>query len=244
MAKIPRAVCGEQQRIRQLDVGLVTWEDVGEFLVKYAEAEAIEGFRAQRFETINGEAEPVEDVVNVFRLRNGTFYATGDTQGAPVFGPNDEVSRTRIKPEPVAAALRESAFPKTPAGAAHVKLASAWRSVNMAKSIPVGILVFLVQPMQALQQAGWQELSPRLVCYEITPNGASRLVEDKEKRALLRALLQASPRLKPPEEEQLIAALTSSELRLFEELRRPSNEQIAAGIRHAVTALFAAIVTE
>jgi superfamily II DNA or RNA helicase len=236
---------GEQQRIRQLDGGLVTWEDVGEFLVKYAEAEAIEGFRAQRFETINGEAEPVEDVVNVFRLRDGTFYATGDTQGAPVFGPNDEVvTQLGLNSEPVAAALRESAFPKTPAGAAHVKLASAWRSVNMAKSIPVGILVFLVQPMQALQQAGWQELSPRLVCYEITPNGASRLVEDKEKRALLRALLQASPRLKPPEEEQLIAALTSSELRLFEELRRPSNEQIAAGIRHAVTPLFAAIVTE
>jgi hypothetical protein len=98
--------------------------------------------------------------------------------------------------------------------------------------------------MQALQQSGWQELSPRLFCYEVTSDGTTRDVEDKKKRTLLRALLQASPRIKPPTDQKLITALTVSELRLFEELRRPSDEQIKAGIRHAVTPLFAGIVSD
>jgi superfamily II DNA/RNA helicase len=110
----------EQQRIRQIDGGLVTWEDVEDFLVKYAEAEAVDGFRAQRFEIINGEAQPVEDVANVFRFRDGTMYATGDAQGAPVFGPNDvSVTQLGLNSEPVARVLREAAFPKRPTGAAH-----------------------------------------------------------------------------------------------------------------------------
>jgi hypothetical protein len=235
----------EQQRIRQLDGGLVTWEDLEDFLVKYAGAEAVDGFRAQRFEIINGEAEPVEDVVNVFRLRDGTAYATGDTQGAPIFGPSDEsVAQLGLNSEPVASALREAAFPKTPTGAAHVKLASGWRPESVAKDGSVGILVLLVQPMQALQQSGWQELSPRLVCYEVASDGTTRELEDKKKRTLLRALFQASPRIKPPTDQKLISALTVSELGLFEELRRPSDEQIKAGIRHAVTPLFAGIVSD
>ena len=92
----------EQQRIRQTDGGLVRWEDVEDFLIKYAEAEAVEGFWAQRFEIVNEEARPVEDVVNVFRLRDGIAYATGDTQGTPIFGPNDEsVMQLGLNSEPV-----------------------------------------------------------------------------------------------------------------------------------------------
>jgi hypothetical protein len=114
----------------------------------------------------------------------------------------------------------------------------------LAKDGFVGILVFLVQPMQPLQQSGWQELSPRLVCYEVTTDGGARVVEDEQKRTLLRALLQASARIKPPADQKLISALTALELSLFQELRRPSDEQIAAGIRNAVTPLFAGIISD
>jgi hypothetical protein len=235
----------EQQRIRKLDGGLVTWEDVEDFLEKFVGAEAIDGFRAHRFETINGETEPIEDVVNVFRMPDGTAYATGDTQGAPVFGPNDEsVTQLGLNSEPLATALREFAFPKMPAGGAHVKLAADWRSEKVAKSVPVGILFFLVQPMQALQQAGWQELTARLVCYEVSPDGTSKVVEEKEMRSLLRGLLKASPRIKPSADQQLISAIASSELRLFEDLRRPTDQQMANGIRHAVTPIFAGVVED
>lgn len=235
----------EQQRIRQLDGGLVSWEDVEDFLVKYAGAEAIDGFLSQRFEIVNGESKPTEDVVNVFRLRDGTAYATGDTQGTPVFGPGDEtVRQLGLNSQPVAATLRDCAFPKIVTGAAHLKLGAGWTPSNCQKGEARGILVFLLQPVQAKEQTGWLELSPRLECYEVTATGENRPVQGKERRQLLRALFQSSPRVKPPSDEALIQALSTSESQLFQEFRRPSDQEIAEGIRHAVTPLFAGVVSE
>ena len=98
--------------------------------------------------------------------------------------------------------------------------------------------------MQALQQSGWQELSPRLCCYEMTTDGGPRVVDGEQKRRLLRALFQASPRIKAPADQKLVSALTALELSLFQELRRPSDEQIVAGIRNAVTPLFAGVISD
>ena len=223
----------EQQRIRQLDGGLVSWEDVEDFLLKYAGAEAVDGFRAQRFEIVNGESKPVEDVVNVFRLRDGTAYATGDTQGAPVFGPGDEsIRQLGLNSPPVAAALRDCAFPKLPTGAAHLRLGPGWTPANLQKGESRGVLVFLVQPVQAKEHAGWLELSPNLACHEVTSAGETRAIDDKERRQLLRALFQSSPRVKPPADDGLVGALlnagvgiipgTSPPIRRSDCTRRPS----------------------
>jgi hypothetical protein len=141
--------------------------------------------------------------------------------------------------EPVASALREAAFPKMPTGAAHVKLASRLASRKLGKGWFLGNLCFAHSADAALQQSGWQELSSQLVCYEVTSDGAAHAIEEKKKRSLLRTLLHASPRIKPPADHQLISALTAFELRLFQELRRSSDEQIVAGVRNVVTPLFA-----
>jgi hypothetical protein len=235
----------EQQRIQQLDGGLVSWKDVEDFLVKYAGAEAVEGFRAQRFEHINGEVESREDVVNAFRLRDGNVYATGDTQGAPVFGPDDQTLQPLgLNSEAVASALRDCAFPKAVAGTAHLKLGPGWRPSGAEKYVPTGVLVFLVQRIQALEQAGWQELSCFLSCYEVGPIASARVVDGEERGNLLGALLHSTVRAKPPSDQALIAAVARNEMELYQNLRRPSDDQIAAGVRHAVTPLLAAIVSE
>jgi superfamily II DNA or RNA helicase len=232
----------EQQRIRQLSGGLADWEDIEDFLLKYADAEAVEGFRAQRFEIAGGAAQPVEDIVNVFRMADGTAYATGDTQGAPVFGPNDEsVQQLGLNSPPLTKAIRDCAFPKLPTGAAHLRLESGWSS-EAIKSGPVGLLAFLVQPIQAEERSGWNELTPRLACFEISNGGVSRLIEGDETRVLIRTLLGASSRVKGPDNQVFVTAIGEAEMRLFKELRRPNDDQIAAGIRHAVTPLFAAVV--
>jgi hypothetical protein len=145
----------EQRRIKQLDAGFVTWKDVEDFVVRYAGAKAVEGFRAQHFEGFDGKVESKEDAVNAFRLRDGNVYATGDTQGAPVFGQDDQtVQPLGLNSEVVATALRDCAFPKAVAGAAHLKLGPGWRPSGFEKNGSTGVLVFLVQQIQSQEQTG------------------------------------------------------------------------------------------
>ena len=103
----------EQRKIRQLDGGLVTWEDVEDFLTKYTGAQPVEGFYSPRFSIADGVEQSLDEPVNVFRLPDGGSYATGDVQGAAVFGPNDKrAEQLGLNSSAVAAAMRQQAFPK------------------------------------------------------------------------------------------------------------------------------------
>ena len=115
----------EQQRIRDLDPGLVTWEDVEDFLSRFVGAEPVEGFYTSRFDSVASDRGAVDDPVNVFRLPDGKSYAIGDIQGTPVFGRGDErVDELGLNSPPVTDALRRHAFPKLWCGAAHLRLKS------------------------------------------------------------------------------------------------------------------------
>jgi len=233
----------EQERIKTLDAGLVSWKDIEDFVVRYAGAKAVEGFRTEVFESFNADADLKEEAVRAFRFRNGNVYAIGDTQGAPIFGPDDQtVQPLGLNSEIAASVLRECAFPKAAVGAAHLKLGPGWRPSGTAKNGSTGVLVFLVQQVQSQEQTGWQELSSFLCCYEVGPKSA-RIVDGLEKRDLLGALLHSAVRARPPSDDMLVAAVVKTEIELYQVLRRPSDEQIAAGVRHAVTPLLAAIVS-
>jgi hypothetical protein len=82
-----------------------------------------------------------------------------------------------------------------------------------------------------------------LQVFEVTREGERREVDGNEKRRLLRLILTSTIRTKPLQDEILLEAITTSESDLFEKLRRPTDEQITSGIRHAVTPLFAATVS-
>ena len=157
-----------------------------DFVVRYAGAEAVEGFRTQHFEGVNGDGEPKKDIVEAFRLRDGNVYATGDTQGAPVFGPDDQtVQPLGLSSVVVATALRECAFPKAAAGAAHLKLGPGWRPSGIEKNGSTGVLVFLVQQIQSREQTGWEEISSFLSCYEIGGGPSLREIAGKKSRISL-----------------------------------------------------------
>jgi hypothetical protein len=49
---------------------------------------------------------------------------------------------------------------------------------------------------------------------------------------------------KPPEAAYTAASLKAEELHITEKLRRPTEDELAAQIRHAVLPLFAGVVTE
>lgn len=60
----------------------------------------------------------------------------------------------------------------------------------------------------------------------------------------MRDLLRATIRTKPEQADELLSSLVQQESELVTELRRPSETELVSGIRHAVTPLFAAVVTK
>ena len=230
----------EQQRIRDLNPGLVTWDDVEDFLSRFVGAEPREGFYAPRFAARTSSEQSGDDSVNVFRLPDGKSYATGDVQGTPVFGPGEErVEELGLNSPPVADALRRHAFPKLWCGAAHLRLNS---DSSTSDKQPHALLAFLVQPLRSEAQTGWSQLPAKLQIFRHDSGGESREIEGAEKRILLRKLMNATVRAKPENNEELLASVAKAEAELFNELRRPSAEEMDTGIRHAVMPLFCATI--
>ena len=60
----------------------------------------------------------------------------------------------------------------------------------------------------------------------------------------MRCLHNATPRLRPDVAEEFTNSMARHEQMLLQSLRRPSDEQIRAGIRYAVIPLIAAILTQ
>src|SRR5205823_2925979 len=54
----------EQTRIRQLDGGLVSWEDVEDFIIRYVGAKPVDGFYTPRFTISDEKTQSVDDPVN------------------------------------------------------------------------------------------------------------------------------------------------------------------------------------
>jgi hypothetical protein len=230
----------EQQRIRDLDPGLVTWEDVEDFLSRFVGAEPVEGFYTSRFDSVASDRGAVDDPVNVFRLPDGKSYAIGDIQGTPVFGRGDErVEELGLNSPPLTDALRRHAFPKLWCGAAHLRLKS--RNAERLKG-PFALLAFLVQPLRSEAQSGWLQLPPKLQLFRHEPGGESREIDGAEKRMLFRQLLNATVRAKPENNHEMLESVAKAEAELFTQLRRPSTEEMNSGVRHAVMPLFCATI--
>jgi hypothetical protein len=234
----------EQQAIRQQDPGLATWGDLEEFLVEYGNAEYVDGFRAQRFEFGEGGVSPVEDDIKVLRFPDNSRYACGDTQGAPVSASNGEtVSQLGLNLAPVSETLRKCSFPVVPCGAAYLRWPKEMVDAPFVTEQPGGVLIFLRQALRADTQGGWLEQGSTLKCYFVGLDRPALAVEGEARALLLRGLFKATPRLKPTEDESISQSLQTAERQLIEQLRRPSEAEIAQGIRYAVSPLVAAVLS-
>ena len=234
----------EQLAIRQQDAGLASWEDLAEFLVENGGATYIDGFRAQRFELVDGIVNPIEDSIKALRMPDGRQYACGDTQGAPVFTSSGEGAlQLGLNLALVTKTLRNCAFPQTPCGAAYLRWPKETVDPLFVTEQPGGVLIFLRQSLRADPQGGWLEQSATLKCYFIGSDRAAVAIDGEARALLLRAFFNAAPRLKPTEDESISQILQTTECQLIEELRQPSETEIAQGIRYAVTPLVAAVVS-
>jgi hypothetical protein len=136
-------------------------------------------------------------------------------------------------------AIRQQAFPDLPTGAASIRWNSERPLPEFISTTSFGILAFLRQTVKTDPSSGWAEKATSLVCYLIEPGKSPQLLEGIIKAELMRGIFNATVRTKVEDCSQIFPDLLDVQYKLFNQLRIPTQDEIIAGIRHAITPLFA-----
>jgi hypothetical protein len=229
----------QRSEVHDLQRGAATWSDVAAFARGYLKASEADSFSALSFLWQDGEVVAAAKEASVLCIE-GQPYACGDYGGMPVT--RDDGARAAqlgTNLPMVTRTLRELAFPESPAGAAHVR----WPEGALRPAPgPFGVLVLARQSMR-WGQGSYAEQGQTIVCVLVEANGRRTPVKAAEKGDLVRTLVGATVRREVDAPPDLVRAVGDAEAALVLELRRPTEEDRAAGIVHAVTPLLAAIVS-
>jgi hypothetical protein len=144
----------------------------------------------------------------------------------------------------VAQHLRQAAFPESPTGAAHIRWNPSFEQPAALQSSPLAIVALMRQTIRPDSQAGWAEQAVTLHFFAVSlAISEIAAIAGRDRQLLIRGLLQSTIRAKPEPAGELVVLLGELEHGLVQSLRRPSEEDLSTGIRHAVTPVLAAIVT-
>jgi SNF2 family DNA or RNA helicase len=235
---------GEQQKsIQRQNPGLLTWDDVVFFLEEHAGAKRLLGHKRQRFERQGKNIMEVREDATVLGLGNGLSYVCGEHGEELVYSPDGSITqKLGLNLKPVSELLRKYAFPDQACGAGYLRWPSAMGLPKFIPKLPFGIITFLRQTLRMDRMGGWLEQGHTIHCFLIGTNSNSE-VTGEDKQHLLRGLFRASIRKTAEPSENLVKSLIAMEREVTEHLRRPSDEELTNQVRHAVTPLFAAIIT-
>lgn len=228
--------------IKLRDPGLATWDDVAVFMQDAVSAERVQDHRQQRF-VRNGDAvTPIEEEAMVLRLQHGKNFVCGDYGEYLVYSPSGVMTpRIGLNLPEVAEPLRRRAFPGGPAGAALLRWPEGEPLPPGVPEPPFGILGFARQTLERDRQGGWTERRTSLHLYVV--GSSCTELQGSVKGTILRALLTASVRKQHDQSADMSKPMKGFETEVTGILRQPSEDELAAQIRHAVTPLMAAVIT-
>jgi len=233
----------QQKAIRALDPGLVEWSDVAGFLKDICGASVVDGIFKSTFHQKNDVVVVDEQPVDGFRLNDESVYIIADQEGEIIRNQRDDkISQLGLNKSPVASLLRKFAFPYPPCGAAFLRWPKEVDPSPFGGIKIAGGLVFLKQVLKPERGNSWVEIGNTLLCYVIMENGDLMEISRDNKGSFLRALFKSIIKKTPDDNMFIKEALKFNELRLCEELRRPSDDDIRNGIRYVVVPLLASII--
>jgi superfamily II DNA or RNA helicase len=232
----------EQRALERQNPGLLTWDDVAFFLEELGAARREDGYKRQRFRREGKVVNRVDEDATVLHLGDGKYYVCGDYGESLVFGPDKTITaKLGLNLKPVAEIIRKYAFPEQTCGAAYLRWPDAEKKPP-GFALPLGALIFLRQTLRADRVGGWIEQGVALRCFVIQAGQAVEL-KNGEKKLFLQDLFRSVIRKSPEAAEKLLQFMVSAETDLIEQLRRPTEEEMAAQIRHSVVPLFAGVIT-
>jgi hypothetical protein len=221
----------------------LTWDDVAFFLEELGAARREDGYKRQRFRREGKVVNRVDEDATVLQLGDGKRYVCGDYGESLVFGPDKTITaKLGLNLQPVAEIIRKYAFPEQTCGAAYLRWPDGEKKPS-GFALPFGALIFLRQTLRADRNGGWIEQGVALRCFVIQA-GQSVELKNGEKKLFLQGLFRSVIRKSPETAEDLLQFMVSAETDLIEQLRRPTEQEMAAQIRHSVMPLFASVITE
>jgi hypothetical protein len=236
---------GEQQNsIRRQDPGEAAWSDTKRFLQEYAGAVPRDGHKIARFRREGDTVRRVEEDAEVITLSNGKSYVCADYAESLVYDPDGGLTpKLGLNLTVVCEALRKVAFPAQPAGAAWLRWPSSVVKPEFAQLLPLALLALVRLTFRRDVNGQWSEVGPSLRMYSVR-EGQTIEITGTDKGQLLRALLDSTIRKSAEVDSPLPASLATAEREMIEALRKPTDQELPAGIRHAVFPIFAGIVTD
>jgi superfamily II DNA or RNA helicase len=221
----------QAEEIRSVSAGEARWADVGAFLCKYGGAEDGGGASFNSFEFQHNEIIALDEHVSTINF-NKRVYACGDTGGQiAVSHDGKPIENLGLSLEEVQAVLRKTFEPDRATGVAFVKRPAGLSFLSSLKNA-VTLCAFVRQTLR--QERGvWKEKGISLHVYSLLEGAAPFELESGQTAELVR-VLQGVARVKDPIGYVTPQNIAVSENLLVQALRRPSDVEIAAGVRHAV----------
>ncbi len=219
------------EQIQALSGGEATWADLGQFLIKYCGAEPGPNTTRTSFTFDDQEVVAVDELLPTIRF-NGSLYACGDVGGIKPEAVNGEpVLQLGLNVSEVSRAVRSAFFPDRTCGVAFLTRPSGLPSD--VPTGPFGLIFFLRQSLRFSEGRPAEErLSFHAHCIT-TGADAPRILSSSVMARLLRKLAEAT-RIKEPQITGLEPLLVMAETDLASDLRRPTEEDLAARVRHVV----------
>lgn len=229
----------EADDIRAVNPGEARWADVGAFLVKYGGAEDSDGATFSSFEFQDNEIVSVDEQVPTISF-DKKLYACGDTGGLlAVDGEGAAAISLGLSLDEVQRVLRSCFTPERPTGSAFIKRPVGLDFLGPANG-PAVVLAFIRQTLHQ-ERGRWAEKSISLRMFVVPAEGEPQALLSRQQADLVRAL-QAVPRVKEPSGVSTRGDLQDVEHDLLWTLRRPSEAEIAGGVRHAVWPIAALVL--
>lgn len=228
-----------QREIREQPAGLARWSQVRDFLLRYGGAELASGIARTRFVHRDGQVLALDEPAEVLRLSNGSLRFVGDFDGGLFTGQSDNpVGPLGLNIPPVANVLHSCANPVLPTGAAHLRWGQDQAELRARLGEEVIILGFARQIFRLDSVGGINEVGTELLAYGVRAQ-ETLLLSPADRAALFNFNQLATVRVRPVE-SGLYSRAVGEEHRLIQELRRPAEDAIRQGIRHAVWPILAA----
>jgi superfamily II DNA or RNA helicase len=236
---------GQQQKsIQQQNPGQATWADARQFLEQQVDAKPRNGYKIVRFRRDGDSVTRVEDDAHVLALPTGDSYVCADYSESLVYGPDGQLApKLGLNLPVVAEALRRAGIPNQPSGGAWLRWTPAGALPDGITALPFGVIALVRETLRRDNNGQWSEIGPALHI-QVLQAGTVTEIEGQAKGDLVRNLLRCGIRKAGEAKHPLSAAVGETEKQAITNLWKPTEEDLKAGIRHAVLPLFAAVVTE
>lgn len=226
---------GKQQReIRLLDAGQAHWTDVEAFLIEYGGARRASGYTRQKFAIDDKQVKSLSEEAVVLRLESGEELVCGDHGENLVYARDGALAkRLGLNHPEVTELLRRAAFPRGNTGAANVNWPRSEKLPEGVSSLPFAIAAFARQTIQQESNGAWAEKRASLHIFIL--DDKCRELDGAEKARVLRTLFRA-----PVKKGGIVVSpslIQEQSARVAQDLRRPSEAEMLAQTRHAVTPL-------